>query len=169
MEFKQAFEAMKQGAKVRLSTWKGYWAIENDRIMMHCKDGSVIDFQNTDDIFYTMGNVLQDDWEVADLDETIDPSISTMEFPEALRRLKMGERVSRKKWDADVVLQAIRFFDASDTEPTQTLHDHLMNESNSLKNMKPCINMYDIKSDICLEWVPSQEDIFANDWYLVKS
>ena len=31
---------------------------------MHCRDGSVIKFTDTDDLFYTLENVSCDDWEI---------------------------------------------------------------------------------------------------------
>lgn len=44
MEFKKAYEALKQGHKIKREHWKGYWVKENGTITMHCKDGSVIPF-----------------------------------------------------------------------------------------------------------------------------
>lgn len=42
MTFKEAFEAMKHGAKVKLPSWAGYWfwCIPAQSILMHTKDGS---------------------------------------------------------------------------------------------------------------------------------
>ena len=39
MIFKEAFELMKQGAKVKLPGWNGYWCWDNDKqtIMIHCR------------------------------------------------------------------------------------------------------------------------------------
>lgn len=53
MEFKKAYEALKQGHKIKREHWKGYWVKENGTITMHCKDGSVIPFLETEDIIYT--------------------------------------------------------------------------------------------------------------------
>ena len=41
MTFKEAFEAMKQGAKVKLPSWAGYWCLdaEGQSIAIHTKDG----------------------------------------------------------------------------------------------------------------------------------
>lgn len=44
MEFKQVYEALKQGAKIKRPHWRGFWMKENETITMHCKDGSVIPF-----------------------------------------------------------------------------------------------------------------------------
>lgn len=48
MNFGQAFEAMKQGEKVKLPSWGGYWAWESNSIMMHTKDGQVINLLDTE-------------------------------------------------------------------------------------------------------------------------
>lgn len=43
MFFKEAYEALKQGAIVKLPEWAGYWRWEDNSIKMHCKDGKVLD------------------------------------------------------------------------------------------------------------------------------
>mgnify|MGYP001510369210 CR=1 FL=1 len=42
MVFKEAYEALKQGAIVKLPEWSGYWKWEDNSIKMHCKDGKVL-------------------------------------------------------------------------------------------------------------------------------
>jgi len=44
MTFKEAFEAMKHGAKVKLPSWAGYWfwCIPAQSILIHTKDGTNI-------------------------------------------------------------------------------------------------------------------------------
>ena len=38
MEFKKAYEALKQGALIKCPEWRGYWKWEDNSIKMHCKD-----------------------------------------------------------------------------------------------------------------------------------
>ena len=38
MIFKEAFELMKQGAKVKLPGWNGYWCWDNDKQTIPTKD-----------------------------------------------------------------------------------------------------------------------------------
>ena len=64
--FRHAFFEMLNGKKIKLPSWKGYWAWENNTIMMHCRDGQVIDIRNTDNVAYTFSNVASDDWEIVD-------------------------------------------------------------------------------------------------------
>ena len=70
MEFREAFKAMLAGKKVRLPSWKGYWAWENGTIMMHCWDGKVLDIRNTDNPEYTFTNIASSTWKI--VDEVVD-------------------------------------------------------------------------------------------------
>ena len=54
MNFKQTFEAMKNGAKVKLPSWGGYWCWDGQTILMHTKDGAVLDIRDTQVVEYTM-------------------------------------------------------------------------------------------------------------------
>lgn len=68
MEFRKAYDLMKnKGQKIKLPTWSGYWAWENDTIMMHCKDGRILDIRQCDDVAYTIDNINSDKWEVVTL------------------------------------------------------------------------------------------------------
>lgn len=66
MNFGQALEALKVGHKVRRPHWSGYWVKENDTVMMHCKDGRVLDIRETEDVFFTLSNIASEDWEVVE-------------------------------------------------------------------------------------------------------
>ena len=50
MKFIEAFKAMKEGHKVKLPSWAGYWVYDpdGDRIWMHCKDGRVLEIRETE-------------------------------------------------------------------------------------------------------------------------
>lgn len=49
MKFKEALQAMKEGVKVKLPSWGGYWYWDADKqtIMMHTKDGKELDIRAT--------------------------------------------------------------------------------------------------------------------------
>lgn len=61
MNFKQAYEEMLKGKKIKRPDWKGYWFIEDDKIKIHLKDGN-IKFNNFTQ--ETITNTLAEDWEV---------------------------------------------------------------------------------------------------------
>lgn len=64
MKFKDALDALKLGKKVKLPSWSGYWKLENDTVMMHCKNGEVLDIRDTQDVMYTLKFIASEDWEV---------------------------------------------------------------------------------------------------------
>ena len=80
MNFGEALEALKAGSKVKLPSWAGYWQKEGDTIMMHCKDGQVLDIRETKDVFYTLGNIASEDWEIMDEEYKADLDIYTFRF-----------------------------------------------------------------------------------------
>ena len=64
MEFKKAYEALKQGALIKCPEWAGYWKWEDNSIKMHCKDGRILDIRETENVDYTLNFILRDDWEI---------------------------------------------------------------------------------------------------------
>ena len=64
--FGEALEALKAGKKIKLAHWTGYWQMEDGKVMMHCRDGSIINLQDSKDIIYTLGNIASDEWEVVE-------------------------------------------------------------------------------------------------------
>ena len=107
MNFKQALELMKQGKKVKLPSWGGYWEYEpaadeesQDRIWMYTKEGNVLEIRETDRLVYTLENILSDEWVLADEENTpILGGVATFNFGEAIKYLKRGFRVTRRGWN----------------------------------------------------------------------
>ena len=66
MTFSDAVLAMKQGKRVRLPWWGGYWYIANGTLRIHCADDN--DFnafseENTEPL-YTLGFMSANCWEL---------------------------------------------------------------------------------------------------------
>ena len=102
MTFKEAFEAMKHGAKVKLPSWAGYWfwCIPAQSILMHTKDGNDIDVRSTECVDYTFTNICSDEWIFAN--DTNCPALggeATFSFSEAIKQLKKGRKVAREGWN----------------------------------------------------------------------
>ena len=59
MMFSDAYMLMKQGVKVKLPNWGGYWYwdAEKKTIMIHTKDGEELDIRQTDRPEYTFDNI----------------------------------------------------------------------------------------------------------------
>jgi len=66
MDFRHAWFQMLNGKKIKLPDWSGYWAWENNTIMMHCHDGRVLDIRETDNVSYTFSNIAEKTWMVVD-------------------------------------------------------------------------------------------------------
>lgn len=63
MNFKEAYNAMQEGKKVRRKDWLGYWFIEDGKVKIYLKDGN-IKFNNFTQ--ETISNTLAEDWEVVE-------------------------------------------------------------------------------------------------------
>ena len=98
MKFKEAFEKMKSGAKVKLPGWGGYWYWdpEKETIMIQCRPqdadaGDLLDIRETQRVEYTLMNVLSDEWVLAD--ESNCPVLggtATFSFGDAIKYMKRG-------------------------------------------------------------------------------
>ena len=69
MKFSEAFKLMKQGAKVKLPGWGGfwYWDAEKETIMIQCRpqdsdtQGDLLDIRETQRVEYTTMNMQSND------------------------------------------------------------------------------------------------------------
>lgn len=167
MEFRQAYEALKQGAKIKRSHWRGFWQKENFTITMHCKDGSVIPFLETDDIFIDLDNIVADDWEVIEGTEVKDLNITTFTFGEAISSLKRGKKVTRKGWNGKgmFVVHQKGYPDGIPCNK-QTAVAWGMKEGDLFK-CNPYLQIRCVDGSHSM-WVPSINDVLAEDWILIE-
>lgn len=58
MRFEEALKIMKDGNKVKLPSWGGFWKWDSEKesIIMHTKDGEELDIRETQVVEYTLGN-----------------------------------------------------------------------------------------------------------------
>lgn len=109
MNFGKAFEAMKNGARVKLPNWAGWWAWENDTIIMHTKDGEAIDLLDTKRPEYTFSNMASDDFMIADEENApVLGGRAKMSFGDALKLVKRGMGMRLPQWKEDVVIRMWR-------------------------------------------------------------
>ena len=64
MRFKEMLRPLREGKKVKLPFWSGYWQKEGNEIMMHSHDGRVLNIRESDNIFWTLENICSDEWEI---------------------------------------------------------------------------------------------------------
>lgn len=167
MKFEQALKAMKQGAKVKLPSWGGYWCwnLEKQTIMMHCRpqdsdkgQGPVLDIRETERVEYTLQNILSDDWQIAD--ETNCPVLggeATFGFDDAIKYLKRGMRVKRKGWNGKsqhIELAVNISYVTKDNIVMNCDHDAIGNKAIAFVGT----------SGVQMGWLASQADMLADDW-----
>lgn len=170
MNFAKALEALKNGYKVKLPAWAGYWEKEGDTVKMHCKDGSVLDIRETKDVFYTLANIASDEWQV--VGECMhDLNIKTFRFGEALRYLKEGKKVARRGWNGTGMFL---YLTDNSIVPFENLRGnagkYITEESTGLTDacIRGHIDMKAADGTVVIGWLASQSDMLAEDWILVE-
>ena len=66
MTFAEAYQAMKNGAKIAMPEWKGYWIWESNTIKIHLASGDVMDIRDTEMVDFTFGFICRNDWVIVD-------------------------------------------------------------------------------------------------------
>ena len=107
MKFTEALREMKEGKKVKLPSWGGYWYWDKEKqtVMIQCRSqdsdqGELLDIRETQRVDYTLLNVASDEWIIAD--ETSCPVLGgevTFSFGDAIKYVKRGLKLKRKGWN----------------------------------------------------------------------
>jgi hypothetical protein len=155
MKFERAFKFMMQsGEKIKLPSWGGYWYWDNEKktVIMHTKDGKEMDIRETERVIYTLSNILDDGWILADEENC--PELggeATFGFDEAIKYLKRGMKLARKGWNGKGIFIHLCETDAT-TNPFVCIDSSNLQTDN-----------LDAKKNI-VPWAPSQTDMLADDW-----
>lgn len=160
MRFEKALKIMKDGGKVKLPSWGGFWKWDSEKesIIMHTKDGEELDIRETQVVEYTLGNILSDEWVAAD--ENNCPELggeATFSFGEAIKYLKRGMRVARKGWNGKkqyIQLASGISYKTADNQIVNCEHDAIGNKAVAFVGT----------SGIQMGWLASQADMLAEDW-----
>lgn len=164
MEFKKALELMKQGMKMKLPSWGGYWFYDDEKetIIMHTKDSKELDIRETDRVEYTALNICSNDWVLAD--ESNCPElggVATFGFDEAIKYLKRGLKVKRKGWNgAEQYIELAS--NISFKSPNGDIHN-----VNHIDMGNKAIAFHGT-SGIQLGWLATQSDMLSEDWTFVE-
>ena len=62
MSWHEAWIHLLNGKRIKLPHWDGYWVWENNTIMIHCRNGNILDIRQTDNPAYTFSNIASKDW-----------------------------------------------------------------------------------------------------------
>lgn len=164
MNFREAFKAMKQGLKVKLPSWAGYWywSKEKQTIIMRTKDGDEMDIRETQIPDYTFSNIASDEWVLAD--EQNCPELggeATFSFGDAIKYMKRGLKVKRKGWngkDQHIELASNISYVSPSGEIVNCDHDAIGNQAIAFVGT----------SGVQMGWLASQADMLADDWVFVE-
>lgn len=125
---------------------------------MHTKDGEELDIRETQVVEYTLGNILSDEWIVAD--ENNCPELggeATFSFGEAIKYLKRGMKVARKGWNGKkqyIQLASGISYKTADNQIVNCEHDAIGNKAVAFVRT----------SGVQMGWLASQADMLAEDW-----
>lgn len=160
MLFRKAFELMKQGKKLKLPSWAGYWYWSKDKqtIIIHTKDGVDMDIRETQIPDYTLSNIASDEWTLADSENC--PELggeATFSFGDAIKYLKRGMKVARKGWNGKkqyIQLATGISYKTADGDIVNCEHDAIGNMAIAFVGT----------SGVQMGWLASQADMLADDW-----
>ena len=170
MRFNQAFKLMKQGHKVKLPSWGGYWTWDDEKqtILMHCRPGNsdtgnpIMDIRETQRVEYTMMHVCSDEWVIADESNTpILGGVATFNFGEAIKYLKRGFKVKRNGWNGKN--QYIEL--ASNISYMNPIKEIINCEHEAIGNQAIA---FVGTSGVHMGWLASQSDMLAEDWMFAE-
>lgn len=160
MLFRKAFELMKQGKKLKLPSWAGYWYWSKDKqtIIIHTKDGVDMDIRETQIPDYTFSNIASDEWTLADSENC--PELggeATFSFGDAIKYLKRGMKVARKGWNGKK-----QYIQLATGISYKTANGDIVNcEHDAIGNMAIA---FVGTSGVQMGWLASQADMLADDW-----
>ena len=61
LDWQAANRFLKSGVPIKRLAWMGYWQMEDGKLVMHCKDGSLVTLADCDNAF-TLDNIGAKDW-----------------------------------------------------------------------------------------------------------
>lgn len=171
MKFNEAFKLMKEGHKVKLPSWGGYWCWDEEKqtIMMHCKQEDVdrgqkspLDIRETQRVEYTLGNVCSEDWVIADEENCpVLGGTATFNFGEAIKYLKRGFKVARKGWNGKhqyIELASCISYKSPTGDIVNCEHDAIGNKAIAFVGT----------SGVQMGWLATQSDLLAEDWMFAE-
>lgn len=161
MKFNDAFKAMKDGKKIKLPSWGGYWYWDEEKqtIIMHTKEGKELDIRETERVEYTFCNVCSDEWIIADEENTpVLGGVATFNFGEAIKYLKRGFKIKRRGWNGKGIYIEMQ---KPDEHSKMTL-PYIYIVTNGLVTDNP-----DAPKGV-VPWFASQTDMLADDWIFAE-
>lgn len=152
---------MKEGKRVKLPSWGGYWYWDDEKetVMMRTTDNQLLDIRETQVVAYTLTNVANDEWILADEANTpILGGAATFNFGEAIKYLKRGFKVARQGWNGRGIFLELQVPD----EHSKMTQPYIYIDTLGLKTTNPNAPKGRVP------WLASQTDMLAEDWCFVE-
>ena len=170
MRFLEALKLMKNGKKVKLPSWGGYWYWDEEKetVMIQCRpqdtdkgQGPLLDIRETQRVEYTLSNVCSDEWIIANKENTpVLGGEAAFSFGDAIKYMKRGLKVKRKGWNGKnqyIELAKNISYMTPDGIVQNCDHDAIGNQAIAFVGT----------SGVQLGWLASQADMLAEDWCFV--
>lgn len=122
---------------------------------MYTKDGGCLDIRETQNVEYTLQNILSDEWVYADSRNC--PILGG----EAIKYLKIGMKVARKGWNGKkqyIQIATGISYKTADNEIVNCEHDAIGNNAIAFAGT----------SGVQMGWLASQADMLADDWIFAE-
>lgn len=170
MKFKEVLKLMKEGKKVKLPSWGGYWCWNNEKntVEMHCRkkesdsNNDILDIRETQRVEYTLENICSDEWIIADEKNTpILGGEATFDFGQAIKYMKRGLKVARKGWNGKkqyIQLATGISYKTTDGKVVNCEHEAIGNRAIAFVGT----------SGVQMGWLASQADMLAEDWIFME-
>ncbi len=170
MNFKEAFKAMKEGNKVKLPSWGGYWYwdTEKETVMMQCRPqdadkGELLDIRETERVEYTLMNMQSEEWMIADAENCpVLGGEAAFSFGDAIKYVKRGLKVKRKGWNGKN-----QYIELATNIIYQTPEGTIINPHHEAIGNKAIAFVG--TSGVQLGWLASQADMLAEDWIFAEN
>jgi hypothetical protein len=177
LNYDQALQALKNGEKVKLPEWVGYWFRKRNstEIFVHDRFGNILQTPFLEDYRN------RTDWEITD---------GSRDFGGAILALKAGKLVARQGWNgkgmfifmrpadtltAGTLINKVKSIPESVKKHFNSLFSHSEKEEkaglgpeNVQVNFTAYLCMKAADGSIVNGWLASQTDILAEDWEIVE-
>ena len=176
MKFCEVEKALKDGKKVKLTSWKNAYWYQNEQgeLINHFEEGEELPVA----VLFPRSLIwiATGDWEIVEKNAPAVPEADQtcgccadepvhddgFCFSEALYRLKHGQKVARKGWNGKgmflFLADNIEFHTDADLSCVRHLEGELT---------LPAIVMKTADDQFCVGWLASQTDLLADDWQIV--
>lgn len=160
MKFCEVEQALKDGKKVKLISWKNAYWYQNEQgeLINHFEEGEELPVAVVEENASAVPETDQTCGCCAD-EPVHDDGFC---FSEALYRLKHGQKVARKGWNGKgmflFLADGIEFHTDADLSCVRHLEGDLT---------LPAIVLKTADDQFCVGWLASQTDLLADDWQIV--